>query len=116
MQKQHSLSMGLTLVKVSSANLQLKTTLLTTSGPVGRIDDPSLPWAAMIKRMITDGHQVASHSWSHADLSLLNETDRTEEMVSVFFVYEGNPSATNNDRRSKMRWHCEISLGNGRHI
>ncbi|KAF8428632.1 hypothetical protein EV426DRAFT_279165 [Tirmania nivea] len=47
----------------------------------GRIDDPTLPWAAMIKRMIADGHQVASHSWSHADLSALNDTERTDEMV-----------------------------------
>ncbi|RPB26806.1 glycoside hydrolase/deacetylase [Terfezia boudieri ATCC MYA-4762] len=47
----------------------------------GMIDDPKLPWAAMIKRMISDGHQVASHSWSHADLSTLNETEQTMEMI-----------------------------------
>jgi len=76
------------------------------------IDDPALPWAAMIKRMITDGHQIASHSWSHADLSLLNETDRRAEMVRVP-LYMRVTRASNNGYRLKMKWHCEISSESG---
>ncbi|KAF8463595.1 hypothetical protein BDZ91DRAFT_298776 [Kalaharituber pfeilii] len=47
----------------------------------GRIDDESTPWPAIIKRMAADGHQIASHSWSHADLSKLSETERRDEMI-----------------------------------
>jgi len=47
----------------------------------GSIDDPTLPWANMIRRMIAEGHQVASHTWSHADLSKISENDRESEMV-----------------------------------
>ncbi|KAI5790232.1 hypothetical protein EDC01DRAFT_616605 [Geopyxis carbonaria] len=47
----------------------------------GAIDDESTAWPALLRRMIADGHQVASHSWSHADLSTLNETQRENEMV-----------------------------------
>jgi len=49
----------------------------------GSIDDPALPWANMIQRMISEGHQVASHTWSHADLSTLTEDDRVSEMVKL---------------------------------
>lgn len=33
--------------------------------------------------MTTEGHQVASHTWSHANLSTLSENDRITEMVSL---------------------------------
>ncbi|KAK2014048.1 chitin deacetylase [Colletotrichum eremochloae] len=34
----------------------------------GEIDNATLPWASTIMRIYTDGHQIASHTWSHADL------------------------------------------------
>ena len=46
-------------------------------GPI----DSTPAWTSVIKRMIADGHQVASHTWSHADLSTLSDADRTTEMV-----------------------------------
>ena len=46
----------------------------------GAIDDPSLPWAALIRRMIAEGHQVASHTWSHQDLSLVTRQQRLNQM------------------------------------
>ncbi|KDN68681.1 putative chitin deacetylase [Colletotrichum sublineola] len=34
----------------------------------GEIDNATLPWASTIMRIYTDGHQITSHTWSHADL------------------------------------------------
>lgn len=49
----------------------------------GRIDDPSTPWPGVIRRMYTDGHQLASHTWSHADLSTLTRAERLNEMYKL---------------------------------
>lgn len=47
----------------------------------GRIDDPDTEWAAIIRRTYDDGHQIASHSWSHLDLSAADDERRTSELV-----------------------------------
>ncbi|KAI5862706.1 glycoside hydrolase/deacetylase [Durotheca rogersii] len=47
----------------------------------GQIDDGSLVWPALIRRMHDEGHQIASHSWSHADLSNIAAWRRRDEMV-----------------------------------
>jgi peptidoglycan/xylan/chitin deacetylase (PgdA/CDA1 family) len=39
----------------------------------GAINDPSTPWPALIRRMLTDGHQIASHTWSHQKLTEISE-------------------------------------------
>ncbi|KAH7064378.1 hypothetical protein BKA63DRAFT_427426 [Paraphoma chrysanthemicola] len=49
----------------------------------GSIDSSSKAWAAMISRMITDGHQIASHTWSHQDLSVITKEQRYEQMVRL---------------------------------
>ncbi|KAJ4305429.1 hypothetical protein N0V90_000960 [Kalmusia sp. IMI 367209] len=36
---------------------------------------------ATIKRMYSEGHQIASHTWTHLDLSAVSETDRKAQMV-----------------------------------
>lgn len=46
----------------------------------GQIDDPSLPWAPLIERMLLSGHQIASHTWSHEDLSKISPIQRREQM------------------------------------
>ncbi|KAF2003312.1 carbohydrate esterase family 4 protein [Amniculicola lignicola CBS 123094] len=47
----------------------------------GSIDDPSTPWPAMISRMLANGHQIASHTWSHQDLSAISHNARLDQMV-----------------------------------
>ncbi|KAJ6095989.1 hypothetical protein N7486_006735 [Penicillium sp. IBT 16267x] len=47
----------------------------------GAIDDPELPWASLIERMVLGGHQIASHTWSHEDLSKITPTQRVDQMV-----------------------------------
>lgn len=43
--------------------------------------DVTTPYPTIIKRMIAEGHQVASHTWSHYDLSLLTTAQRVQQMV-----------------------------------
>ncbi|KAI1375547.1 carbohydrate-binding module family 18 [Hypoxylon crocopeplum] len=47
----------------------------------GEIDDTSLAWPSIIQRMYSDNHQIASHTWSHADLSTLTTARRRDEMI-----------------------------------
>ena len=44
----------------------------------GAIDEQ---WRDVINRMIADGHQVASHTWSHQDLSAITEAEVYDQMV-----------------------------------
>ncbi|EPE31571.1 Glycoside hydrolase/deacetylase [Glarea lozoyensis ATCC 20868] len=46
----------------------------------GQIDNISLPWPALLQRMNSEGHQIASHTWSHADLCNITSTERKNEM------------------------------------
>ncbi|KAH8663161.1 carbohydrate esterase family 4 protein [Tricladium varicosporioides] len=49
----------------------------------GQIDNASLAWPALIKRMYAEGHQIASHTWSHADLSNITSAQRKNEMYKL---------------------------------
>lgn len=39
----------------------------------GAINDPGFPWRRLIERMHRDGHQIASHTWTHQRLTELSE-------------------------------------------
>ncbi|KAI0172023.1 glycoside hydrolase/deacetylase [Hypoxylon sp. FL1284] len=47
----------------------------------GEIDNASLPWPGLIQRMYAESHQIASHTWSHADLSAVTAARRRDELV-----------------------------------
>jgi len=44
----------------------------------GAIDEA---WAPVIRRMVAEGHQVASHTWSHQDLSKITEAQVYDQIV-----------------------------------
>ncbi|CAJ2513434.1 Uu.00g015530.m01.CDS01 [Anthostomella pinea] len=46
----------------------------------GQIDDTSIAWPGIIKRMHAENHQIASHTWSHANLSAVTSARRRDEM------------------------------------
>ncbi|KAF2855092.1 carbohydrate esterase family 4 protein [Plenodomus tracheiphilus IPT5] len=46
----------------------------------GAIDTTSA-WSNVIKRMVSEKHQVASHTWSHQDLSAITSAQRYDQMV-----------------------------------
>ncbi|KAE8152894.1 glycoside hydrolase/deacetylase [Aspergillus avenaceus] len=47
----------------------------------GPIDTPGMPWASLIERMYRSGHQIASHTWSHQDLSKITPRQRRVQML-----------------------------------
>ena len=49
----------------------------------GAIDDPKYGWDKVVRRMVADGHQVAAHTWSHADLSKITREQRRDELVKL---------------------------------
>ncbi|KAL2354375.1 chitin binding protein [Cryomyces antarcticus] len=48
----------------------------------GEIDNTANPWATTIKRAYADGHQIASHTWTHPFLSSLTSAQRKQQMYS----------------------------------
>jgi peptidoglycan/xylan/chitin deacetylase (PgdA/CDA1 family) len=53
-----------------------KATFFVTGRNLGKgaINDPSTPWPALIRRMVAEGHQIASHTWSHQRLTTLSQS------------------------------------------
>lgn len=45
------------------------------------ITDASRPWSALVRRMIAEGHQVASHTFSHLDLYTVSREVQISELV-----------------------------------
>ncbi|UNI16856.1 Chitin deacetylase [Purpureocillium takamizusanense] len=72
-----------------------KATFFITGTNIGKgaINDRSKPWPALIKRMFDEGHQVASHTWSHQNLTdIKQETFRQQVLwneVALADVLDG---------------------------
>ncbi|CAM1510179.1 Fc.00g005140.m01.CDS01 [Cosmosporella sp. VM-42] len=47
----------------------------------GHIDDESTDWPKVLRRMHAAGHQLASHSWTHQDLTLASGEIRHEQVI-----------------------------------
>ncbi|KAK2041191.1 glycoside hydrolase/deacetylase, partial [Colletotrichum somersetense] len=47
----------------------------------GKINDPTTPWPALIKRMVAEGHQIASHTWSHQRLTTVSADKFRNQMI-----------------------------------
>jgi len=56
-----------------------KATFFVNGQNYGNIYD----YSAVIQRMVADGHQVGSHTWSHADLATLDAAGITSQMTQV---------------------------------
>lgn len=64
------------------ANYSAKATFFITGNNLGKgeIDIASNGYVPIIQRMHTDGHQIASHTWTHLDLSAISSLDRKNQM------------------------------------
>lgn len=62
------------------ASYNVKATFFITGNNNGK-GSIDTTWVSVIQRMITDGHQVASHTWSHANLSSLAPAGQHTEMI-----------------------------------
>ncbi|KAI0381043.1 carbohydrate-binding module family 18 [Hypomontagnella monticulosa] len=60
-----------------------KATFFITGNNIGKgqINDPEYPWATVIQRMAAEGHQIASHTWSHENFSQLTTTQFKNQMI-----------------------------------
>jgi peptidoglycan/xylan/chitin deacetylase (PgdA/CDA1 family) len=59
-----------------------KGTFFMTANNIGKgpIDDASYPWRSLIQRMDAAGHQIASHTWSHQDLSAITSAQLQDQI------------------------------------
>ncbi|KAK0630818.1 hypothetical protein B0T17DRAFT_232316 [Bombardia bombarda] len=60
-----------------------KATFFITGTNIGKgmINDPATPYPAILRRMHAEGHQIASHTWSHENASQMTNTQFTNQMV-----------------------------------
>lgn len=56
--------------------------IVGNNGGKGQINDPKTGYPAIIQRMIAEGHQVASHSWSHQDLNAATPAQRRAQILN----------------------------------
>ncbi|OAL47099.1 glycoside hydrolase/deacetylase [Pyrenochaeta sp. DS3sAY3a] len=64
------------------ASYGFKATFFVTGINIGKgAIDTTSSWSTVIKRMVAEGHQVASHTWSHQDLSAITDAQRYDQMV-----------------------------------
>ncbi len=56
--------------------------IVGNNGGKGEINDPKTGYPAIIQRMIAEGHQVGSHSWSHQDLSAATPAQRRAQILN----------------------------------
>ncbi|CAK7225695.1 hypothetical protein SCUCBS95973_005950 [Sporothrix curviconia] len=50
-------------------------------GAKGMINNAATGYPATLRRMVAEGHQVGSHTWSHQDLSLFTAAQRRDQIV-----------------------------------
>jgi peptidoglycan/xylan/chitin deacetylase (PgdA/CDA1 family) len=48
----------------------------------GQISDPRSGYIPIIQRMVADGHQIGSHTWSHQDLNALSPEQRRAQIIN----------------------------------
>ncbi|KAH7329924.1 hypothetical protein BKA65DRAFT_460379 [Rhexocercosporidium sp. MPI-PUGE-AT-0058] len=65
------------------ASYNIKATFFVAGNNLGkgRMDDPTLPWPAVMRRMHSAGHHIASHSWTHQDLTMVSSAVQQSEIV-----------------------------------
>ncbi|EXK30146.1 hypothetical protein FOMG_13785 [Fusarium oxysporum f. sp. melonis 26406] len=47
----------------------------------GQIDDETTGWPKILRRMYSEGHQLASHTWSHQDLTASTDEVRQQQII-----------------------------------
>ncbi|KAI1777692.1 carbohydrate-binding module family 18 [Hypoxylon cercidicola] len=65
------------------AKYEAKATFFITGNSLGKgmINDPDYPWVSVIQRMAAEGHQIASHTWSHENYSQLTTAQFNNQMI-----------------------------------
>ncbi|KAK1826954.1 hypothetical protein QBC39DRAFT_394045 [Podospora conica] len=60
-----------------------KATFFITGNNIGKghINDPATEYPAIIRRMYNEGHQIASHTWSHENATKMTNTQFRNQMI-----------------------------------
>ncbi|CAK7206625.1 hypothetical protein SEUCBS139899_009425 [Sporothrix eucalyptigena] len=66
---------------LKSNNVTATFFVVGNNGAKGMINNPATGYPATLRRMIADGHQIGSHTWSHQDLSLITAQQRRDQIV-----------------------------------
>lgn len=66
---------------LKSNNVTATFFVVGNNGAKGMINDPATGYPAVLRRMVADGHQIGSHTWSHQDLSVLTAAQRKDQIV-----------------------------------
>ncbi|KAM0281834.1 hypothetical protein ACHAQH_003323 [Verticillium albo-atrum] len=63
-------------------NYDAKATFFVTGNNLGKgqINDHNTAWPGLLRRMIAEGHQIASHTWSHQRLTTITESKFRNQM------------------------------------
>jgi len=63
--------------------MKVKVTFFINGGSAGKgsIGDPSNQYYNDIQRMLAEGHQIASHTWTHQDLSNIGHVYRLQQII-----------------------------------
>ncbi|OAA53717.1 chitin deacetylase [Cordyceps fumosorosea ARSEF 2679] len=66
---------------LSSYNVKATFFIAGNNRDKGPMDDPSLPWPRVLRRMHAEGHQLASHTWTHRNLNKVSRAVQFTEMI-----------------------------------
>lgn len=69
------------LDKLQAHNALATFFIVGNNGERGPINAAGSPWPALIQRMADEGHQIASHTWTHENSSALDESHIVEQIV-----------------------------------
>lgn len=48
----------------------------------GQVSDPKSGYIPIIQRIVADGHQVGSHTWSHQDMNAITPQQRRAQIIN----------------------------------
>jgi peptidoglycan/xylan/chitin deacetylase (PgdA/CDA1 family) len=68
------------LTYLDSRNVNVTFYINAANNPYGNAGVSSHPYFSTIQRMMAEGHQIASHTYSHEDLTLIGHDGRLEQM------------------------------------
>ncbi|KHN93929.1 chitin binding protein [Metarhizium album ARSEF 1941] len=89
---------------------EAKATFFVTGRNLGKgaINDPALRWRNLLMRMIDEGHQIGSHSWSHQHLPEISDAQLDNQIIyneialadifGYFPTYFRPPYSASNDK------------------
>ncbi|QIW98030.1 hypothetical protein AMS68_003548 [Peltaster fructicola] len=66
---------------LKSQNVKATFFIVGNNGGKGQIELDSTPWPAIMRRAFNEGHQIASHTWSHQSLDALTPQQITDQII-----------------------------------